>query len=197
MIVGVISCSISGALRAISAKMDITGAIFIAFIAANGGGTIRDLILGSTVFWIKEQYYIWLSLTAGAITFIIIYYEGNVINKATRNLFLIATDAMGLAAFALAGVEKSFAFQQNTTIAILMGCWTAVGGGMIADIFVGRTPFVLSQELYITVAFLGAVIYILLGLLVNNFSAALVAVLFMISLRLLSVKFNWRFPLIR
>jgi uncharacterized membrane protein YeiH len=42
MIVGVISCSISGALRAISAKMDITGAIFIAFIAANGGGTIRD-----------------------------------------------------------------------------------------------------------------------------------------------------------
>ncbi|MFN7094522.1 MAG: trimeric intracellular cation channel family protein, partial [Burkholderiales bacterium] len=119
MIFGVIAASISGAIRAIEAKMDITGAVLLAFLAANAGGTIRDILLNSTVFWIKDQFYIWLTFIVGAVTFIIIYFKSKVFDNKKLRAILIITDAMGLAAFSLAGVEKSISLGQNNLIAVI------------------------------------------------------------------------------
>jgi len=195
MISGVLAASISGAIRAIEAKMDITGAILLAFITANAGGTVRDLILGSRVFWIKDQFFIWITLITGALTFIWVYYKGRILGNKKLNTILIVTDAMGLAAFSLAGVEKSLNFGQNNIIAIIMGVWTAIGGGIIGDIISNRVPLVFSQELYISVAFLGSVCYLLtIAMSVNNIIAGMIAAIAMILLRLYSVKFKWKFP---
>lgn len=116
------------------------------------------------------------------------------------NLFLhralITTDAMGLAAFSLAGVEKTLNLGQNPALAIIMGIWTAIGGGIVADIISNRVPLVLSQELYITVAFVGSVSYLVLVLFLPHIIASIIAALLMILLRIYSVKFNWRFPTI-
>jgi uncharacterized membrane protein YeiH len=111
MICGVITSSISGALRAIESKMDITGAILLAFLTSNAGGTIRDIILGTQVFWIKDQFYIWITLIIGSLTFIIVYFEKQLIGRKKIHTLLIVTDAMGLAAFSLAGVEKSLVME--------------------------------------------------------------------------------------
>ncbi len=197
MICGVITSSISGALRAIESKMDITGAILLAFLTSNAGGTIRDIILGTTVFWIKDQFYIWITLIIGSLSFIIVYFEKQVIGRKKIHTILIVTDAMGLAAFSLAGVEKSLVMGQNDITAILMGVWTAIGGGIIADIISNRIPLVFSQELYITVAFFGAICYLtLINFSVIHSFASVIAALLMILLRLYSVKYKWKFPII-
>ncbi len=196
MIIGVIACSISGALRAVDAKMDITGAILLAFIASNAGGTVRDVILGSQVFWMKDQFYIWLTFIIGAFTYIFIYHKRKVLGNHKLRIMLIVTDAMGLAAFSLAGVEKCIACGQNGVIAVIFGIWTAIGGGVIADVISNRVPLVFSQELYITVAFIGSLAYYLMYWHINHIIAGMIAAIIMILLRLCSVKYKWKYPAI-
>ena len=196
MVIGVVATSIGGAIRAINAKMDITGAILLAFVASNAGGTVRDILLGSTVFWIKDQFYIWLTFTIGALTFIFVYIKGKVLDSKQLYNFLIVTDAMGLAAFCLAGVEKALNYGQNYSIAVIMGIWTAIGGGILADIIANRIPLVFSSELYITVAFAGAICYLTLSFYLNHIVASMIAAIFMVLFRLYSVKLKWKFPTI-
>lgn len=190
LIIGVCACSISGALRAIDSKMDITGALLLAFIVSNAGGTFRDLFLGAPVFWIVNQQYIWLSIVVGATTFLLYYYMPHLKSLKTLNKMILFTDAIGLSVFCLAGVQKSFLMGHNSLIAIIMGIWTAVGGGVIADIIANRIPLVLAKELYIIVALLGAIMYILLSFVVIQAVAALIAFLFMVIFRLISVKYH-------
>jgi uncharacterized membrane protein YeiH len=195
MLFGVAAASISGAIRAVESKMDITGAILLAFITACAGGTIRDVIFNVDVFWIHEQMYIWLTCIIGAATFIFIYYGWRILGNKKINFILIVTDAMGIAAFSLAGVEKTLALGQNDVVAVVMGVWTAIGGGVIADVISNRVPLVFTQELlYITVAFFGSVCYLILANHINHATAGIIAATFMIGLRLLSVKYKWSLP---
>ncbi|MBY0379206.1 MAG: trimeric intracellular cation channel family protein [Burkholderiales bacterium] len=202
MVVGVIASSISGVFRAIEARMDITGAILLAFINSNAGGTVRDLILGTRVFWVQDQFYIWMTFIIGGITFAIVYFKNRVINSRKLYRLLIITDAMGLAAFSLAGVQKTLAMDAGGhmyPIAIMMGILTAIGGGVTADIISNRVPLVFSQELYITVAFIGAMCYMFLvvTLNMNPAIAGIFAAFVMVSLRLYSVKHKIVLPIIR
>lgn len=196
MIIGVFAAAINGVLRAIRARMDIAGAILLSFLTANGGGTIRDLLLGTTVFWIKEQFYIWLTLSIGILSFIIMYNKRHVISSSSVYKFLLITDSMGLAAFSLAGVEKAQSCHQNMTIAIMMGVWTAVGGGIIADIASNEVPVVLTKEIYATIAFLGSVMYFVLNNIINSTVAGIISAIFMIAFRLYSVKKGLKYPTI-
>lgn len=197
MIFGVVTASISGAIRAIESRMDITGAILLAFVTASAGGTIRDMIFNVDVFWIREQMYIWLSCIVGAATFIFIYFKARFLGNKKINFILIVTDAMGIAAFSLAGVEKALTLGQNNSIAVIMGVWTAVGGGIIADVISNRIPLVFTQELlYITVAFFGSICYLFLASIINHTTAGIISAIFMIALRLLSVKYKWSLPTI-
>lgn len=197
MITGVIATSISGVLRAYNAKMDITGAILLAFITSNFGGTIRDLILHTPIFWIKDQFYIWISFAIGAISFIFVYYRGKIFTHNVLHKVLIFTDAMGIAAFCLAGLEKALSLGQNYLIAVLMGILTAVGGGIVADIIANQVPLVLYSELYITVALLGGLLYLLLNLFIQPGYSSLIAAIFMVALRLACVKYKLKLPKMR
>ena len=191
-----IACSISGALRAIDSKMDLTGALLLAFVISNAGGTFRDLILAAPVFWIKDNYYVWLSLTIGALTYMLFYYTPQLLANRRLNQLLLITDAIGLGVFCIAGVEKSFIMGQPAGIAAIMGIWTAVGGGIIADVIANRVPLVFSSELYITVSLCGAILYIALGTFMLHALAGFIAVIFMVAFRMLSVKFHWKLPII-
>lgn len=197
LICGVIACSISGALRAIDSRMDITGALLLAFVISNAGGTFRDLILNAPVFWIKSHFYIWLSIGIGAATFILCSFNTRLLTSRTLNKLVLITDAIGLGVFCLAGIEKSFLMGQNFSIAIIMGIWTAVGGGIIADVIANRVPLVFSSELYITVSLVGGILYTILSSMMLHALAAFIAVLFMVALRIMSVKYGWKLPIIK
>lgn len=202
MVLGVIASSISGVFRAIEARMDITGAILLAFLNSNAGGTIRDIILNTQVFWVKDQFYIWITFIVGATTYVIIYFKNRVINSKQLYRLLIITDAMGLAAFCLAGVQKTLSIDTDGhmyVIAIMMGVWTAIGGGVTADIISNRIPLVFSQELYITVALIGAILFLFLVtfMQMNLAIASIFAAIIMVILRLYSVKHKIKLPIIK
>ena len=197
LVVGVIACAISGALRAIESHMDITGAILLAFVISNAGGTMRDLILNTQVFWIKQTFYIWLSIAIGFATYSLCYFKPLLVSSRRLSSLVITTDAIGLGVFCLVGVEKSIALGQSNLVAIVMGILTAIGGGVLADVIANRVPLVFSSELYITVSFCGAILYLILNLFLPQSLAGFIAVIFMILLRMLSVRKHWTFPIIK
>ncbi|MES2504717.1 MAG: trimeric intracellular cation channel family protein [Myxococcota bacterium] len=188
MIIGVIASASAGALRAIESKMDITGAIFLAFVAANAGGTFRDLVLGTQVFWMKYHYYLWISFSVG----ILMYVLSQIWRAPTAHRYFLKTlifaDAMGLAAFSIAGVEKAQGLGEGPAISILMGVVTAVGGGIVADVISNRSPMVFFSELYIVISFFGAILYLILSDLLGHPVAAGIALVLIVLCRMIAVK---------
>jgi uncharacterized membrane protein YeiH len=192
MIAGVVAGATAGALRAVEVKMDFSGAILIAFFAANFGGTFRDLVLGVPVFWIYESYYAWMSLTVGFVIFLIYRYEEEILKHDFILKSLLWADAFGLAAFSIAGSEKALLLGHNPSIAVFMGIWTAVGGGIVADIVANRPPAVFSSEFYITVSLVGSSTYVCLSEWLQRPAAAALALVIMVLFRITAVKLKLR-----
>jgi uncharacterized membrane protein YeiH len=192
MIAGVIAGATAGALRAIEVNMDFSGAMLIAFFGATFGGTFRDLVLGAPVFWIYQSYYAWISLSMGLIVFLIYKYQGKILKHEFILKSLLYADALGLAAFSIAGAEKALLLGHNPSIAIFMGMWTAVGGGIAADIAANRPPAVFSSEFYITVSFVGSLAYVGLAEWFERPAAAAMALVIMVLFRIAAVKLKLR-----
>ncbi len=64
--IGLISFSITGALIALEAGLNITGVLALSFITAVGGGITRDVIINEVPFVFKTGFYGTVSLLVGA-----------------------------------------------------------------------------------------------------------------------------------
>ena len=71
------------------------------FVTAVGGGTIRDVLLGVTPFWMLQPSY--LIVTAIALLFVIVF--GRYVIHLNNTFFIF--DAIGLGLFAIVGIEKA------------------------------------------------------------------------------------------
>ena len=156
--IGIFSFAIAGALKARTHRMDIFGAIVLAFITSYGGGTLRDLLIGrSPVNWINDNIALVLVFLATGITF---FFQ---LNFRLFRKMIFYTDALGLGLFTVVGIEVSNHYGINDFYAIVMGVITATFGGLIADIFCNAVPNLLKRgELYATVCAIGGVCYVLL-----------------------------------
>ena len=70
-IVGTIAFAISGIRLAAAKKFDWFGAYVVGGVTAVGGGTIRDVLLDATPFWMTQSSY--LIVTGLALLFVIIF----------------------------------------------------------------------------------------------------------------------------
>jgi uncharacterized membrane protein YeiH len=151
-------CAITGALEAGRRKMDLFGASVIAFAAALGGGTLRDILLGRLpVFWVLEPVYLYVA----ALTVIGTHLVTRRVQISTRAFLL--PDALGLALFTVIGTQMSLEFRPSVPIAIVMGVVTGVFGGIVRDVLCNEVPVVFRGELYATAALSGAVLFAILG----------------------------------
>ena len=150
---GVFVFALTGALAANRAKMDIFGHIVMATLPAVGGGTLRDLILDTPVFWINAPIYIWLIIAAAALIYTFPPKLGR------RMTVLEWADAIGLALFCVLGASKAYALTQNITISVMMAAVTASAGGMIRDVVANEVPLILQKEIYATAALAGGLVY--------------------------------------
>ncbi len=157
---GVGVAAITGVLAARGKRVDLFGVIVLAVVTAFGGGTVRDLCLGSTpVFWIEDPRFL---LNAGAVAvatfFVARFYE-------LPETVLLVADAFALAFFTMAGAKKSLLLGTGPTIAVAMGVITGVVGGVIRDVLTGEIPLVFRQRIYLyaTAALLGALVFVLLN----------------------------------
>lgn len=186
--------AISGALLANDKNnADWFGVTFIGFITSLGGGTVRDVLLGSyPLGWIADVN-IFYSILAG-IVLTSIFYE--FLRKYRRHLFLFETVAMAM--FTILGTEKAIQFGVNPLIASVLGMFSAVMGGVLRDVLTNEVPVLFRKEIYATACMAGALLYVSLSYLkfpqVLNLcvSMALIA-----TIRIVSVKYNLSLPKFR
>lgn len=153
---GIIAFTVTGALVASRKQMDMVGFVVLGTVTGIGGGTLRDLLLGLPVFWVREPAY----LIACALVSVLVFFATHVPHSRYR--YLLWLDAVGLALFAVTGAEKAAQTGVDPTVAIAMGVMTATFGGIIRDLLGGESPVILSREIYASAALAGAVVFVLL-----------------------------------
>ena len=67
---GTLAFAISGALAAARKKFDLFGGVFLGFVTAIGGGTLRDMMLNIPVAWLHDIWYFYIVLFGVIITFL-------------------------------------------------------------------------------------------------------------------------------
>lgn len=188
--IGTLVFAISGTLSAAEKKLDLFGAMFIGFVTAIGGGTVRDVLLGNTpVSWISTPTYFYIIITGILLTFVFMKQ----VLKLRRALFLF--DTIGLAAFTVIGLEKALTYGIFPPIAIIMGLSSAVVGGIIRDTLNNEVPLIFHREIYATACIAGAIVFIgLKHLGVSEVITESVTVSLIITIRILAVKYNIALP---
>src|SRR3954454_7295057 len=153
---GIIAFTVTGALVASRKQMDVVGFIVLGTVTGIGGGTLRDVLLGLPVFWVREPAY----LITCALASILVFCAAHV--PQSRYRYLLWLDAIGLALFAVTGAEKAAQAGADAAVAVAMGVITATFGGIVRDLLGGETPVILSREIYASAALAGAAIFAVL-----------------------------------
>jgi uncharacterized membrane protein YeiH len=177
----------TGAMAAARRRHDIVTFVFFAAITGLGGGTLRDLLLGQPIVWVRDPSHMLTAAGVGALVWVIGFRE-----QAAR--LLLWPDALGLAAFAVLGADKALSLHFSPYVAVLMGVLTATAGGIIRDITAGEPSVLLTREIYITAALVGATVYVILAPLTGPGLASLAGFLAGAGLRIAAMIFGWRLP---
>ena len=155
---GVIVFAVSGALVASRKQMDIVGFALLGTVTGIGGGTLRDLLLGQgPVFWVREPAYLIVCVAVSGAVFVTAHIP------QSRYRVLLWFDALGLALFAVTGAERALLAGSGPVVAVTMGVITATFGGILRDVLGNERPVVLSREVYVTVALIGAIMFVVLS----------------------------------
>ena len=189
---GTFAFAISGIRHAAAKHFDWFGGYVCGIAVAIGGGTIRDVMLGATPFWMTNPFY--MICTALALLFVIVFSKHM---EGLRNTWFVF-DTLGLALFTIAGIQKSLVFGQPFWVAIIMGCITGSAGGVIRDVLLNNEPVIFQREIYAMAAVLGGVTYWILAELdapieVTVISSFLVTCL----MRFLAVRYHLSLPTLK
>lgn len=187
--IGTFAFAISGIRLASAKQFDWFGAYVVGFVTAVGGGTIRDLLLDVTPFWMLEASY--LVVTAAALGFVIIF--GKYVIHLNNTFFIF--DAIGLGLFAVVGIEKSLAYGYPMWVGIIMGTLTGAAGGVLRDTLINEVPLIFRKEIYaLACVFGGLAYYLCLSVHLTPTVTQVCAALSVILARLLAVKYHISLP---
>lgn len=189
-LVGTFFFAISGALAVRDDRNDLFAAAFMGFVTAIGGGTLRDIMLGSyPLVWIRDVYFLY-AILAGVV-FAHFFYKPLVGLKRTFLVF----DTLGISFFTVLGVEKALSLGVKPEVAAIMGMFSAVMGGVTRDVLTNETPVLFRKEIYATACLAGATLYLVLantGIERNLNMVISIALIFVI--RILAVKYQLSLP---
>ena len=191
-ILGTIAFAISGVLVAMSKRMDPFGVFIIAFVTAVGGGTLRDLLIGSVpVFWMIDMTFIYVIAAATLVAVLL----RNQLKHLRRSLFLF--DTIGIGLYTVIGIEKGLNAELHPMICIALGTMTACFGGVIRDILCNEIPVIFRKEVYATACIFGGITYFVLREFIEDQNLIFVIALsVVITIRLLAVIFKISLPTI-
>ena len=188
-LLGTAAFAASGAWAGVRRDMDLFGVVLLGLVTANGGGTVRDLLLGAPPFILKNETYLYLSLIVSLLVFA--FHRKMDFLQHPLQYF----DAVGLGTFVVIGTGKAFEYHIGFFGSVMMGVVTATAGGMIRDILSNQVPLVLQREVYASACIAGGTLLYLLHLTTFSESWALViAALAVIVVRLLAIQKGWALP---
>jgi uncharacterized membrane protein YeiH len=182
--------AVSGVIATEDKDRNWFGAAFTGFVTAIGGGSLRDMLLGSyPLVWIGDINFLYAIICGLIITFIFF----NKLAKLRRTMLLF--DTIGIALFTIVGLEKALSLGVRPEIAAIMGVFTAVMGGVIRDTLINKTPIIFNKEIYATACLAGAILYLILYsfAIPRNINIPISSSL-IILIRILAIKFHLELP---
>lgn len=181
--------ALTGALVASRKQMDIVGFMWLGVVTGVGGGTVRDLLLGVPVFWVRDATPLVVCLAASTTAYFIAH------RVHSRYRLLLWLDALGLALVTIAGTAKGLGSGAGPVVAVVMGVITASVGGIIRDILGHEPSIILRREIYVSASLAGAVAFVILaGIGVSTPTAALAGGSLTFIVRGLAIVFGWSLP---
>ncbi len=191
-----IAFTLSGVMAAARSRLDAVGVYAVAFLAALGGGTLRDILLDlRPFFWVRHVEYLWgvLALSTAAMIFMRKRHF-----EPTEKVIQLP-DALGLGLFAAVGVDLASAHGMPALVAVLMGVVTPVFGGVLRDIVCNQIPAAfIDHRPYALCAFLGGWVYLgLQALDTPDWLTLSATVFFTAGLRMLALWRDWQLPIWR
>ncbi len=141
--------ALTGALLAARLRQTFVTMAFFALVTGVGGGTVRDLLIGAPVFWVRDPWVAPVCLGVALLAWFTPrrWWEGQLLEWA---------DAAGLAAYSVLGTAKALGYGVAPVPAVLMGVITGCAGGIIRDMLAARPSIIMRPELYVTAAALAA-----------------------------------------
>lgn len=188
----VVAASISGVLVAREHKLDLVGAVALAVVCGLGGGLLRDMTLQvGNVYILNQPMALPLSIATAAI----IYIFPAIVDKPEKLIPLLDIISVGI--YAATGADKALVYGFAPAVCIMMGFFTAVGGGMLRDGFMGVVPGIFQRtNFYAIAAIAGSTSYVCLVTsgIMSNVAALVVCVAVTMGLRWLSLRFDIKSP---
>ncbi len=186
---GTFAFALSGIRRASGKQIDWFGAYIIGLVTAIGGGTLRDLLLDTTPFWMLDVTYF---LVTGVALLAMLLFKERVFTWGST-LFLF--DTIGLGLFTIVGITKSLDAGLPFWVCIAMGTITGSVGGVVRDVLLNEVPLIFRRDIYALACVAGGGVYFLclyLNLPVGVTES--IAALTVIVLRMLAVRFHLHLP---
>lgn len=190
---GTMAFAVTGAFKAIENKSDIVGVLLLSTITGVAGGVIRDVVMGQFPNALSDPAYVAITVTSGIAIFFLYTHL-----KKHWNLFL-KFDAIGLGVFSIIGATFAYNLVGLNFLAIMLaGVLTAVGGGILRDVFVTQVPIVFVKEFYVSASFIGILVfYFMLYFGGELYSATIIGLAITTALRLIAMKYNWNLPKVK
>lgn len=191
-IIGTFAFAISGIRLAAAKNFDWFGAYTVGLVTAIGGGTMRDVLLDCTPFWMLNSWY--LAVTGIALATVILLKKFLV--KLNRTIFVF--DTIGLALFVVIGIEKSIAYEFPVWVAIVMGTMTGALGGVLRDILINEEPLIFRKDVYATACIAGGLVYwIMLYFDCSDVLRLSLCGISVMLIRFIAVRLDWSIPILR
>lgn len=191
-ILGTLAFAISGIRHAAAKHYDWFGGFVCGFAVAIGGGTLRDVMLDLTPFWMTSPMYVVCTFVAQ--TFVIVFARS--LRKLDNAWFFF--DTLGLASFTITGIQKTLDCGFPFWVAIAMGCITGSAGGVIRDVLLNKVPVIFRKEIYAMASIAGGLLYWLLTFLGVNVAFTVGSVFALIvAIRILAVKYHISLPVLK
>ena len=137
--VGTFAFAISGIRLASAKKFDWFGAYVVGVVTAVGGGTIRDVLLNATPFWMLQLSY--LVISGLALLFVLVFRK-----------YVVRP---------VVGIAKTLDFGFPMWVAVVMGTITGAFGGMMRDILINEEPLIFRKDIYALACVFGLSLYLL------------------------------------
>ena len=189
-LVGTFAFAVTGALKAIEHKADIFGIIVLATVVGVAGGVTRDVVLQRFPNSLSDPIYVGITVSTGIVIFFLYPHF-----KKRMNVWLVF-DAVGLGVFSIVGATIAYyIFGLSFLPIIFAGMITAIGGGILRDLFVREIPIVFVKEVYAVASFVGIIVFYFVLVFGASWDvASVVGLIIATGFRLVAMKYSWNLP---
>jgi len=185
---GTFAFALVGARIAANKGLDYGGIAFIAAIASLAGGTFRNLLLGQRPPWVLHSW-----LFVGVLLAVVITLAIKRTSPVGR--FVLTLDTIGLTVCSVSGAQYALTQGAPFLAAVILGLIGAVTGGLLRDVLCQVEPVLLHRETIGTSCLAGSLVYVSCDYYgVNELVSAALASVVVVSVRELSIKFDWHLP---